>query len=115
MRLVDSHCIHSCHFKISNLRGRSHHFWLQVLRMRPKGSSFPISSSNDVVVFFRSYHNLRASGSTAGVQMKRKMQPSQMSQLQLEWLLWAAESKYPFARQVEGIHALLFRRSHHKV
>ena len=66
--------------------------------MQPKGSAFPISGSKDVVIGFRSYHNLPKLGSIAGVKMKKRLQPSQMRQLQLEWLLWAAESHYPFCQ-----------------
>lgn len=79
------------------------------LKIQPGRLSFPVSGQNDGLISLRRHHNDPLLGGIMGVEFKKKLSWSAVRQAEMEFLLYADQSIFPFCQVSCPNHSLLIR------
>ncbi|KAG5190891.1 hypothetical protein JKP88DRAFT_205122 [Tribonema minus] len=75
------------------------------LRKHVNGVLFPVSSRNDELLIVRDFYGTPQNGAILGVALKKRLTWQGLRQAETEFIVWQAESNYPFCQMVTDLNA----------
>ncbi|KAG5185767.1 hypothetical protein JKP88DRAFT_236522 [Tribonema minus] len=74
------------------------------LKKHINGVLFPVSTRNDELLIVRDFYGTPQNGAILGVELKKRLTWQGIRQAETEFILWQAESNYPFCQMVTDLN-----------